>query len=69
MKLKKLLNLNLKKFVLMIIAFIILIILHNIIYAITGFEEAVFFTLALVVIPVFLLLSIIYTLLGTKKKK
>ncbi len=38
------------------------ILLHNAFYAIFGFEEAVFFSIVIFMIPLYLIISIIYTL-------
>lgn len=53
-------------------SFLLSVILHNVFYAIFGFEEPVFFLLATIVIPLYLLVCIgytIYRLFTTKSKK
>lgn len=62
MNIKKLFILNPVKIVLLIVSFVLFVVLHNLVYAITGFEEAIFITFAVVFIPIFSLISIYYTL-------
>ncbi|MHA1190875.1 MAG: hypothetical protein ACTSP9_01095 [Promethearchaeota archaeon] len=63
-----------KKVAIILIAWIASVILHNIIYAIfydyynaIGGDEAFFFLIAIFVIPLYLLVSIIYTIINKLK--
>ena len=44
------------------------IILHNAFYAVFGFEEAIFFSIVVFIIPLYFIASIIYTVRERKKK-
>jgi len=50
-----------------IIVWIASLILHNVISQILGFEESFFFILAVIVIPAYLLISVVYTLIRHKE--
>jgi len=65
----KLFLLTWKKAGLTIISFIAAVILHNLVSALLGMEEPVFFILANVIIPLYLLICIIYTIINKIKKK
>lgn len=56
---------------LIIIGWFLSVILHNAIYALFNFEEAFFFILAVIVIPIYVLIVLIYSLVKfiMKKKK
>ena len=58
-----------KKLAYAFLAFIVAIILHNLFSAIFGVEEVIFFLIAVFVIPLYFLLSIVYTLKKTIKDK
>ncbi len=62
MNYEKYLLLNGKKIVIFLGAFILALLIHNFFYAITGIEEAVFFLLATVIIPISFMASILYTI-------
>ena len=68
MKIEDYLFLDIKKTGAIVFAFIIAVLLHNFIYALFNFEEPVFFLLAAVVIPIYFLISIIYTIFHHIKK-
>lgn len=55
-------KLNWKRILLIIGTFIVSAVLHNVVYAITGIEEAFFFIIAVIVIPLYFIVSLIYTL-------
>lgn len=65
----KFLILNKKKSIWVIIAWIVSVLLHNFISALTGFEEAFFFIIAVIVIPLFFIISVIYTIIKLIKNK
>ncbi|MBD3249885.1 hypothetical protein GF336_07600 [Candidatus Woesearchaeota archaeon] len=69
MNYEKYLLLNGKKIVMFLGAFILAVLIHNFFYAITGIEEAVFFLLAVVVIPLYLIISILYTIFHHVKRR
>lgn len=64
-----------KKIAIVLIAWIVAFVLHNLGSALisiilgTEFEEAVFFLLATIVIPVYFIISIIYTLIRKLKRR
>ncbi len=59
---KKVFLLSWKHFGIAIIVWVIAVILHNFWYAIFGFEDAVLFSIAVFIVPIYLIISIIYTL-------
>jgi hypothetical protein len=69
MNLKKYLLLDLKKVGIIIVSFIVAAVLHNLIYGIFNIEEAVFFLLAVFVIPLYFVISVGYTVFHHVKKK
>ncbi len=66
-KWNKYLSINWEIIWILLISEILSIILHNAIYALFGFEEAVFFIIATIIIPLYLLTSIVYSLIKHKK--
>ena len=58
-----------KRFALILLAFLIFVILHNLVSALLGIEEPVFFTIAVPIIPVYLIISIVYSLIYHIKNK
>ncbi len=54
--------LNVKRLILIVAAWIVAAVAHNLVSALLGIEEAVFFLLAVIVIPLYLLVSIAYTI-------
>jgi hypothetical protein len=60
-KYKKYFLLDIKKLFLLIVVEVIAIILHNLVSALLSIEEPFFFTLAIIVIPLYLAFSVIYT--------
>lgn len=76
MNLEKYLLLNWKKVLIIIIAWILSVILHNLTYAMfyqhfskTGGDEPVFFIIAVIIIPLYFIISVVYTLTNKLKKK
>jgi uncharacterized membrane protein YhdT len=69
MNLEKYLLLNCKNVLIIIMAWFVAFILHNAIYAIFNFEEPVFFLLAVIVIPLYFIVSVSYTIINSVKKK
>lgn len=69
-KLDKFLLVNWKKILLIIVAWFVAVILHNVIYgvikyfnpAFTG-DEAFFFIIAVIVIPLYFIISLVYSLI------
>ncbi len=61
--------LSLKKFVFVIFLWIVFVVLHNLFYAIFGFEEVVFFIIAVIIIPLYLLIAFIYSLVKLVEMK
>jgi len=68
-KLNKYFLLNFKKILFIIGGWIIAVVLHNLIFAIFRFEDAFFFILAVIIIPLYFLSSLIYTLVTYLRKK
>lgn len=68
MKSKDLFLLSWKKFALILIAWVAAVVIHNFGSALLGFEEPVFFLLAVIVIPVYFIISIIYSIIKGFKK-
>ncbi len=58
----KFFSLNLKRLGLIVLAWFVSVVLHNFISSIFGFEEPVFFILAVIVIPIYFFVSVFYTL-------
>ena len=58
-----------KKFGFSIGAFVIAVILHNVVSEIFHFEEALFFIIAVFLVPLWIVISIIYTLIHYLKKR
>jgi len=69
MKIGKYHLLNWKRIVMIIAAWIIAVILHNAFYAIFNIEEAIFFIIAVFIIPIYAIISIIYTIIYLIKNK
>jgi len=76
MNLEKYLLLNWKKILIIIIAWVLAVILHNLIYALfydffnsTGGDEPVFFIIAVFIIPLYFIIAILYTISHKLKKK
>jgi len=60
--LEKYFKLNLKKLFIILGAWIASVVLHNLVSAFFGIEDAFFFIIAIFVIPIYLIISIIYTI-------
>ena len=69
MNLEKYFLLNLKKVVIVIVSWILAVIIHNAIYGLFNVEEAVFFLLAVIVIPIYFIIGIVYTIIKKIKKE
>ena len=61
-KFDKYLKLSWKKVWIVVVGGFVSILLHNLISAIFGFEEAVFFIIVILVIPIYFLVMIVYSL-------
>lgn len=68
-KLDKYFLLNWKKLWVIVVAGFVSIILHNLFYAIFGFEEAVFFSIVIFILPIYLIISGVYSLIRFLKKR
>ncbi|MFH1585295.1 MAG: hypothetical protein ABIB79_00825 [archaeon] len=64
----KRLLLSWRKLWILVVGGFISIILHNVIYAIFEFEEAFFFIIVIFVIPIYFLISLIYSIIKKLKK-
>jgi len=69
MNTKKLFLLNWRKVWIVIVADFACIVLHNLVSAWLGFEEGVFFILAIFVIPIYFIVVVIYSIVYLIKKK
>jgi len=58
----KYLILSWKNIGIIIAAWVVSVILHNVVSVVFGFEEALFFIIAIFVIPIFVIISLIYTI-------
>lgn len=67
-KLDKWFLLSWKKFIFFLIGWFLAVVLHNLTSALLKIEEAVFFTLAVFVAPVYLITSIVYTIIKKVKR-
>lgn len=68
MKLKEVFLLNWRKVGLVVIGWFIAVALHNLIYAATKIEEGFFLILATIVLPAYILVAGIYSLIKHSKK-
>jgi len=62
-KIGKLFKLTWKKLWILIVSGFIAIMLHNAFYAIFNIEEPVFFLIAVIIIPFYFIISLIYTII------
>ena len=74
MTVEKYLYLNIRKLGIIVLTFIIALLIHNFFYYLFDIEEPIFFLLATFVIPIYFLVSVIYTIFHhvrrrLKKKK
>jgi len=69
MNIEKYFLLNLKKVAIIIIAWILAVIAHNAFYAIFNIEDALFFIIAVFIIPIYAIIAIIYTIIKKIKKE
>jgi hypothetical protein len=65
----KLFLISWKKSILIVVSWFIAVLLHNAVDAIFHVEEAFFFLIAVIVIPLYLLVFIIYNLIRLVQKK
>jgi uncharacterized membrane protein YgaE (UPF0421/DUF939 family) len=63
MKLDKFFTLSWKRMILILTGFFLAVILHNFVSALFGFEDVLFFIIAVFVIPLYLLVSIVYSII------
>ena len=69
MKIKDLFLLSWKKVWIIVVSGFIFIVLHNLISGLFGIEEAFFFILVVIVLPIYVILAVIYSLIYLIKKK
>ena len=69
MKAKDILLLTWKKALLIIGAWIVSVVLHNAIGALFGFEEALFFIIAIFVIPIYVVVAVVYSVVYLVREK
>ncbi|MBR9707407.1 MAG: hypothetical protein GOV15_03145 [Candidatus Diapherotrites archaeon] len=69
MNLKDLFFFSWKKLWIIVVGGFISIVLHNLLSALLGLEEAFFFIIVIFVIPAYVLVMLVYTLLHKLKKK
>jgi len=69
MKISKLFLLSWKKTSMALIIFIISVFFHNLIFGLTGIEEVIFFIISVIVIPVYFIISVVYSLIIKYKTK
>jgi hypothetical protein len=55
-------NLNILKIGIIIVLWFLFVFLHNSFYALFGFEEVLFLVLAVIVLPFYFFISVLYTL-------
>lgn len=66
---ERILRLNWKRVLALAGLWVLMVILHNAIYAVARVEEPVFFTLAVIVIPLYGVVSLIYTIASLAFKR
>ena len=66
---KNIFLLSWKKLGVVILLGFVSILLHNIFYAIIGYEEFMFFTIVVVILPIYLFITIIYTIVKKVKER
>lgn len=64
----KWLYLTKKKFLYLVVAWVAAVILHNAVSKLLGIEEAVFFTLAVPIIPLYFIVMLVYTIIVRSKR-
>ena len=60
---KKTFLLSRRKVAVLFVLWVLFVVMHNLLYAIFGVEEAFFFILAVFVVPLYLIISVIVSLL------
>jgi len=68
MKSQDLCLLSWRKAWLIVVGWSLLVVLHNAVYALFGIEEAFFFILAIIVMPIYVLIAAIYSLVYLLRK-
>jgi hypothetical protein len=68
MKIEKYLLLDWKKLLIIVLTFVAAVLLHNIFYGITGYEEPLFFLIATVIVPFYFIIAVFYTAFYYGKK-
>ena len=62
-KFDKLFLLDLKKTIALLVFWFIIVILHNFIFTFFGIEEKIFFTLAIILIPIYFIICLLYSVI------
>ena len=57
-----------KNFLTIVVLWFVFVFIHNAIYGLFGVEDAIFFILAVLLIPLYFLISIIYSIIKLVKK-
>jgi len=69
MKFNKYFLLSWRKLWIIVVGWFVAVMLHNLVCALFGFEEAVFFIIAIFVIPSYIILVLIYSLVKLIRSK
>ena len=65
---KNIFLLNWKKVLFIILAWFVVVILHNLVSALLGIEEALFFIIAIFILPLYAIIALIYTVVSKFRK-
>jgi hypothetical protein len=65
MKVKSFFILNRKKVLIVIFTFFVSVLLHNLISGLLGVEEVLFFLMAVIIIPVYIVVSVVWTFINS----
>lgn len=66
---RKIFLLTWKKILIIAIAFILSVVLHNVISGLIGEDEPIFFIIATIIVPIYFIISVLYTIMEIAKKK
>ena len=62
-------KLSWKKFGIIIASWFVAVILHNLVYALLKIDEALFFIIAIIIIPAYFIISLVYSLIKKITKR
>ena len=68
-KFNKYFLLSWRKVWMVVVGWFVAVMLHNLVYALFGFEEALFFIIAVIAIPIYVLFVLIYNVVKLVRKK